>query len=252
MSATNSHAQILSRTILDSHFLKISATLSVMSTKTIYVRCLLLHYWKKRLSQRDATDAINKVEGEETTNKSSVGEWFKRFNDGDFNLEDKPRSGRPSVLEESDLQAELAIEPSSSTRELATELGVDQKTVWNHLKKLDFAHKKPRQDPHELTEAQGLLLALGVSMFSISAQKRLEICRQLLQNPIDYRFWKRIVTSDEKWVFLVNHDRSKQWTPKGQNPPSVPKHSKFRQFVHKLFAFRSVWKESHDLCVVEL
>ena len=138
---------------------------------------------------------------------------MKRLNEGDSDLEDSPRSGRPTVLDEGDLQVVLDVEPSSSTRELAKELSVDQKTVWNHLKQLDFVHKKSRQDPHELTEAQ--------------AAKRVEICRQLLNNPLDDPFWKRIVTSDEKWVYLVNHDRSKRWFPKGQTPPSVPKQNPF-------------------------
>ncbi|CAF1617810.1 unnamed protein product, partial [Adineta ricciae] len=65
----------------------------------------------------------------------------------------RPRSGRPTILDEEDLQAALDLEPSSNTLELAEELGVDQKTVCNYLKQLDFVHKKPRQDSHELTEA---------------------------------------------------------------------------------------------------
>jgi histone-lysine N-methyltransferase SETMAR len=200
-----------------------------MSDKS-YVRCLLLHYWKKKCSQRDAAEAINKVEGEGTTNKSSVGEWFKRFNAGDLSLEDKPRSGRPTMLDESDLQAALDAEPSSSSRELATDLGVSHTTVLNHLHQLDFVHKKPRQDPHELTEAQGLFPPFFL-IFAFAAAKRVEICRQLLNNPLNDRFWKRIVTSDEKWVFLVNHDRSKRWVSKGQDTPSIPKHNRFGKKV---------------------
>jgi histone-lysine N-methyltransferase SETMAR len=181
------------------------------------IRVLLRHYWKKGLTTRDAAEAICKVEGVGTVGKSTAIDWFKRFNKGDFDLNDKPRSGRPTKLDDGDLQAELDIEPSSSTRELATELGVSHMTVWNHLKQLDFVHKKPRQDPHELTEAQ--------------AASRVRICRQLLDNPRDDRFWKRIVTSDEKWIFLVNHDRGKRWVQKGQDTPSVPKHNRFGKKV---------------------
>lgn len=177
------------------------------------LRVLLRHYWRKNLDAKAAAKAICDVEGEGTVASRTAQKWFKRFNEGNFDLEDMPRSGRPAVLDEGDLQAALDAEPSSSTRELAAELGVDHKTVWNHLRQLDFVHKKPRQDPHELTEAQ--------------AAKRVEICRQLLNNPLDDRFWKRIVTSDEKWVYLVNHDRSKRWVQKGQTPPSVPKQNQF-------------------------
>jgi hypothetical protein len=44
---------------------------------------------------------------------------------------------------------------------------------------------------------------------------------------LDDRFWKRIVTCDEKWVFLVNRDRSRRWVPRDQNPPSVARQDHF-------------------------
>ena len=66
---------------------------------------------------------------------------------------------------------------------------------------MDFVHKKPRQDPYELTEAQ-------------AKRRVVEVCRQLLENLLDDQFWKRIVTSDEKWVYLVNHNRQKQRVPR--------------------------------------
>ncbi len=89
--------------------------------------------------------------------------------------------------------------------------------VVNYLHKFDFVDKKPRQDPHELTEAQAI--------------RCVEVCRQLLDNPLDDRFWKRIVTCDKKWVFLVNRDRSKRWVPRDQNPPPVARKDRFRKKV---------------------
>ena len=156
--------------------------------------------------------------GEGTVHYTNVSRWYKRFDSGDLSLEDQPRSGRPSTLENDDLQSALEDEPSSNSRELASILGVSShQTVLNHLHQMDFVHKKPRQDPHELTEAQ--------------AKRRVEVCRQLLQNPLDDRFWKRIVTSDEKWIYLVNHNRQKRWVLRGQDPPSVPRQDQFGRKV---------------------
>ena len=78
-------------------------------------------------------------------------------------------------------------------------------------------HKKPRQDPHELTEEQ--------------AATRIEICRQLLENPQDDEFWKCIITSDEKWVYLVNRDRSRRWVKREENPSPVPRFNRFDKKV---------------------
>ena len=114
-----------------------------------------------------------------------------------------------AMLDKGDLLAALDVEPSSSTRGLAEESGVGQKTVWNHLKQLDFIH------PQKAT----------------TRSIRIEICRQLLNNPLDNRFWKQIVTSDEKWVYLINHDESKRWIPKGQTHPSVAKQNKFGKTI---------------------
>ena len=38
-----------------------------------------------------------------------------------------------------------------------------------------------------------------------------EICNQLLANPNDMRFFKRIVTSDEKWIYFRNPNQDNQW-----------------------------------------
>ncbi|CAM4819728.1 unnamed protein product, partial [Rotaria magnacalcarata] len=171
----------------------------------------------KGLSARAAAAEICEVEGEGTIRKTATIKWFKRFEDGDLDFEDKPRSGRPSILDEEDLRAALEDEPSSNTRDLTDKLGVAQRTVVNYLHKFDFVYKKPRQDPYELTESQAI--------------RRIEVCRQLLDNPLNDRFWKRIVTCDEKWVFLFNRNRSRRWVPRDQNPPSVARQDHFAKKV---------------------
>ena len=73
---------------------------------------------------------------------------------------------------------------SAGNRELESVLGVSSN---------QNVHKKPRQDPHELAKAQ--------------VKRCFEVCRQLLDIPLNDQFWKLIVTSDEKWAYLVNHNR---------------------------------------------
>lgn len=188
-----------------------------MSLNRNDIRILIRYCWKRRLSTREASKEICDAEGDRTVNHTTVSRWYNRFNCGDVNLDDQPRSGRPSDLDNEDLVCTLEDEPSSSSRDLGAILGVDHKTILRHLHQLDYVHKKPHEDPHELTEAQ--------------ANRRVEICRQLLQNPMDDRFWQRIVTSDEKWVYLINLNRQKKWVPRGQAPPSVPRQDRFGKKV---------------------
>ena len=136
------------------------------------IRVLLRHYWKKGLSARAAAVEICELEDEGTIGKTAAIKWFKWFDDGDFDFKDKP---------------------SSSIRDLADEFGVCQKTIVDSLNEFGFVHKKPRQDPHELTEVQAMRLV--------------EVCHQLLNNPLD--------------------DRSRSWVPRDQSPSPVVRQDHF-------------------------
>ena len=175
------------------------------------------HYWKKGLSAKAAAEQICDVEGEGTVHRNTAAIWFKRFTNGDTSLEDKPRSGRPNDVDDKALLAALDEKPHSSARELSNTLGHSYSQICSHLHQLDFVNKRPRLDPHELTETQ--------------AKRRVDICRKLLENPLDDRFWKRIVTSDEKWIFLRNPDKSKQWVPYDQDATPVARQDRFGEKV---------------------
>ena len=133
-------------------------------------------------------------------NRKTASNWFKRFNLGDTSLEDKPRCGRPSVLNEAVLSAHVTEHPHASTREMSAILGASKDTINRHLHQLNFSNKKPRLDPHDLTAVQ--------------AQNRVDICK-MLKNPCDDRFWRLIITRDEKWIFLLNPGKRRQWVPEG-------------------------------------
>ena len=53
---------------------------------------------------------------------------FRRFKDGDFSVEDKPRSG-PKKFEDKKLEALLEEDQSQTQEELAESLGVTQQAV---------------------------------------------------------------------------------------------------------------------------
>ena len=53
----------------------------------------------------------------------SCREWFRRFKDGDFSVEDKPRSGQPKKFEKKELEALLEEDQSQTQEELAETLG---------------------------------------------------------------------------------------------------------------------------------
>jgi len=77
------------------------------------------------------------------------------------------------------------------------------------------------------------------------AKRRVKVCKQLLENPLDERFFKRIVTSDEKWIYFRNCDTRRQWTLSGQAVEPVAKRGRFEPKV-----MMCVWWNYHG--VIEL
>ena len=101
----------------------------------IALHVLIRFFWKKGLSVRKTVTEINSVEGENATSKSTVGYWFKRFANGDVSLQDKPRLGRPSVVNDEDLCAKLEEKPHSSTRDLQTEIDGSKSATMDYILK---------------------------------------------------------------------------------------------------------------------
>ena len=191
------------------------------------------HYWKKGYSARAATKEICDVEGDGAVSKSTTCNWFRRFQNGDINLEDRHRTGRPPELDDEALLEELDEEPSASTRDVSAVLCCHHSTIDRHLQHLGLETRRPREIPHELTPEQ--------------AQRRVDVCKQLLENPMDERFLKRIVTCDEKWVYLRNPYTRKQWTLPDHVVQPVAKRGRFEPKV-----MLSVWWNFQGIIHYEL
>ena len=59
-------------------------------------RVIMLHCFKRGLSAEACTEEMKMVWGDEAPSRSNIFMWFREFQHGQFDLEDRPRSGRPS------------------------------------------------------------------------------------------------------------------------------------------------------------
>jgi len=59
------------------------------------------------------------VYGDTALTNKSYKEWFRRFKDGDFSVEDKPRFGQPKKFEDKELEALFEEDQSQTQEELA-------------------------------------------------------------------------------------------------------------------------------------
>ena len=100
----------------------------------------LLFFAFHRGQKAEAARDISMIYGEGVIGESTARKWFAKFKNGNFDINDTPRSGRPSqsIFEES--------------RQLAEKMNCDQKTILNHLHSMGFAEKLGVWVPHELSE----------------------------------------------------------------------------------------------------
>jgi len=98
-------------------------------------------------------------------------------------VKDEPRSGR-SITEKSDeIMIKIEHDKHVSTEEIAKELGIDHKTVLNHLHKAGYKKK----------------LDVWIPQLSIrNMMDRINICDTLLKRNEIEPFLKRMITDDEK------------------------------------------------------
>ena len=134
------------------------------------------------------------MEGENTVTLCAAQVLFKKFSEGETNLLRKNGSGRPSIVNFAALLEAVENNPTTSTRKLAAHLGLSKSAICRHLHLNGKVNGRFREIPHELNEE--------------NTQRRVNICKELLKNPFDRRFVKRIVTGDEKWIYFTNPDTS--------------------------------------------
>ena len=92
------------------------------------------------------------VYGEGVIDKSMARKWFAKFKNGTFDIDDTPRSRRPSEFDEDHLKALLKEESCQTSHKLAEKMNCNQKTILNHLHSMRFAEKLGIWVPQELNE----------------------------------------------------------------------------------------------------
>ena len=94
-----------------------------------HLREVLIYFFNLRKSAAEADRVLVEAYGESALSERSCREWFQKFKNNEFDVEDKERSGRPKVYEDAELES-LLDEDSCQTQEaLALALGVPQPAI---------------------------------------------------------------------------------------------------------------------------
>ena len=100
-----------------------------------HFRHILLFYFRKGKNAAQAHRKLHSVYGDERLSERQCQNWFARFRSV------KPRPGRPIVEKVDEILKKIEVERHISSRDIATELNIDHKTVLNHLHKTRYQTK---------------------------------------------------------------------------------------------------------------
>ena len=171
-----------------------------MAVSEDHIRHVMLYEFHQGHSASGAARNINGMYGQGAVDVRKCQRWFQRFRSEDNRLSDKPREGRPVLLDNDALRAAVEANPMQTVEELARELHVTHSTVHRHLQDLWYVSKLGKWVPHALTPQQ--------------KQQRVDICSFLLTRDRREPFLDMLVIGDEKWVLYHNITRKRQWVPK--------------------------------------
>ena len=117
----------------------------------MHLRHVMLYEFRKGINVVAAVKNIQDVYQDQAPAKRTVEKWFVKFRRREFNLEDKPRSGRPTDIDDDVLRTLVLNNPRIST-EVATALNVGRSTAFRRLKQMGFDLKLDIWLPYLLTE----------------------------------------------------------------------------------------------------
>jgi len=112
-----------------------------------HLRELLIYFFNLKKSAAEAHRMLIEAYGDAALSERSY-EWFQKFKNGEFDIEDKERSGRSKVYEDAELKALLDEDSCQTQKELT--LGVTQQTILYRLKSLGMIQKQGNWIPYEL------------------------------------------------------------------------------------------------------
>ena len=103
--------------------------MSVYEPNSRHLREALLFCFNMKKTAAESHRMLSSTYGEDCISERTCREWFQRFRNGDFNVEDRHSGGREKVFEDAELEALLSEDSRQTQEELARSLGVTQQAI---------------------------------------------------------------------------------------------------------------------------
>ncbi|UYV66172.1 hypothetical protein LAZ67_4000592 [Cordylochernes scorpioides] len=116
----------------------------ISEPKSAHLREVLLFAFNWKKSATEAHRMLEEVHGDHALSKSQCYRWFKKFQSGDFELDNEPRGIPHQKFEDAELQALLDNDSTQTQEKLAKQLQVSQGSVSLRLNSLRMTQKLSR------------------------------------------------------------------------------------------------------------
>ena len=205
------------------------------------IRVMIYYDYKRRLSQQECLESLQKTFGDSSVSRATVYNWYAKFNRGRGHFKDEFRAGRP--------RSTVTLENIEAVRQLIT---VDPHITYTYQQIQDNLQIGSAATESILHDYLGLrkMTCRRVPHFLTEAQKqdRVDYCLAMF-NKFDGGKSKRvydIITGDESWFCYYDPKtkrRSQVWV--ARNDPSPTNIRRQRSVGKHMFAsfFMNVLKQ---------
>ena len=78
------------------------------------LREVLIFFFHSKKTSAEAHRKLQKVYGDAALSETTCRDWLRRFKDGDFDVDDLPRGGRPKTFEDADVIYYELLKPNET------------------------------------------------------------------------------------------------------------------------------------------
>lgn len=119
----------------------------VPSPKKVFLRDVLLHYFKMKESAYSSHNTLLYIYGDQSLGIRKCYTWYKQFRSGIFDFDVEEQVGAPKKFDDEELKLLLFEDPTQTQEKLAEKLKVTQRAVSHRLKALGFIREAGKLVP---------------------------------------------------------------------------------------------------------
>ena len=110
---------------------------------------VLIFFIHPKKTTAEAHRELQKVYGDAASSERTCRDWFRRFKDGDFDVDDRPREGTPKAFEDAELEALLVEDRYQTHEQLASALGVNRQVISKRFHALGMIQRQGTWIPYD-------------------------------------------------------------------------------------------------------